>query len=315
MGGQRIDFNKVRQTVAAQPRTFTYTDIARECGISTASANKIVHDMLSEGAIIVDHKVGKTKQYAVSGTGGKDGIIKPNVCMLSPAKRFEYVGTVVDMIAMGISPSVLITGLSGIGKTYIVKKRLEANGLREDEDYIMVKGHASPMGLYRLLYEHQRQRLVFDDCDSIFKDADSINLLKAALDSYDVRTVSWHSSRMPDDLESSFEFSGQIIFVSNMTADRIDEPVKSRTMTIDLQMSRKEICEYIGTILPDIRISTDDGSYVMDTPTKGIVLDELQKMADGFEQFNIRTFIKACRIFIAAEKNGNDWKEMLSIIV
>jgi len=164
------------------------------------------------------------------------------------------------------------------------------------------------LGLYRLLFEHSRQRLVFDDCDNIFKDSDSINLLKAALDSYDVRTVSWHSSRLPDDLESSFQFEGQIIFVSNLIAERIDEPVKSRTMTIDLQMSRKEICEYIGTILNAIDVD-------MDLATKEIVLEELTDVADSFEQFNIRTFIKACRIYKVAQKKKKDWKEMLSVII
>jgi hypothetical protein len=200
MGGPRIDVSKVNQVINAQTRVFAVEDIAREAQISIASVYGIINNMIATGAIVKDHKVGKRQMYAVSSNGSGDGAIKPNIALLPPAERFEYVGTLVDMVAQGISPSVMVTGLSGIGKTYLVKSRLEANGLTENQDFMMVTGHASPLGLYRLMYEHQSQRLVFDDCDSIFREADSINLLKAALDSYNVRKVSWHSSRMPDDL-------------------------------------------------------------------------------------------------------------------
>jgi len=264
--------------------------------------------MLATGAIVVDHKIGKKKMYAVSGKGSDDGIIKPNIIHLTPAQRFDYVGTLVDMVATGISPSVMVTGLSGIGKTFLVKTRLEANGLQENMDFLMVTGHATPLGLYRLLSEHRNQRLVFDDCDSIFHEADSVNLLKAALDSYNVRKVCWHSSRLPDDLEPSFEFEGQIIFVSNLTADRIDEAVKSRTFVIDLQMSRKEICEYLWTLIDDIEPA-------MPHDEKAEILTELELRNASFEQFNIRTFIKACRVYRGAKASDKNWKEMLTVLI
>jgi len=308
MGGSRIDFNSIRKVISSQPRTFTMEDISREGDISTASAHKILKDCLADGSVMVDHKIGRRFVYAVSGKGSNDGTVKPNISMLSPAERFEYVGTLVDMVATGISPSVLVTGLSGIGKTHIVKSRLAANGLEPDSDYIKVTGHSSPLGLYRLLFEHQRQTLVFDDCDSVFKDETSVNLLKSALDSYDVRRVSWQSSRLPDDLEPSFDFSGQIIFISNMGAEKIDEAVKSRTFVIDLQMSRKEICEYLWTIINDIEPA-------LDIADKELVLNELVNRCNSFEQFNIRTFIKACRVYTVAQKTGKNWKDMLSVLI
>lgn len=308
MGGKRIDKNKIRKIVSSQPRTFSVEDISRESKVSTASAYSLINEMVAEGCVVLDHKVGKRKIYAVSAQGSSDGIVKPNIALLSPVERFEHVGTIVDMVAHGISPSALITGVSGIGKTYLVRERLLSHGMKEDSDYIMIKGHSTPLGLYQVLHDHRDQTLCFDDCDSIFNNEIAINILKSALDSYDVRKVSWQSSRMPDDYDSSFTFNGQILFISNYTADRIDEAVKSRTFVVDLQMSRKEICEYLWTLLKVIEpsVSLED---------KEVVMKELEARRDVFEQFNIRTFIKACRIYRTAQKNGKDWKKMLTVMV
>lgn len=308
MGGARIDFNHVKKVVSAQPRTFTVEDIARESDISTVSAYKILKDLIAEGTIVQDHKIGRRIVYAVSSNGSKDGYVKPNISQLPPAKRFEYVSSLVDMVAQGISPSILVTGLSGIGKTFLVRQRLHENGLKENEHYVQVMGHSSPMGLYKVLYEHSNQIIVFDDCDSVFKDDVSINILKSALDSYDKRRVSWQSTRMPDDMEPEFDFEGQIIFVSNLTSDRVDEAVKSRTFVIDLQMSRKEICQYLWTLIDNLEKD-------MSLEDKQNVLTVLEERCDSFEQFNIRTFIKACRVYKVAQNGNKDWKEMLSVLL
>lgn len=46
------------------------------------------------------------------------------------------------------------------------------------------------MGLYMALFINRDKLIVFDDCDSVFGNIDSVNILKAALDSYDTRMVS-----------------------------------------------------------------------------------------------------------------------------
>jgi len=264
--------------------------------------------MLNEGSVVVDHKIGKKKVYAISGLGSKDGVVKPNIALLTPLERFEHVGTIVDMVAHGISPSALITGVSGIGKTYLVRQRLESHGWKEGIDYLTIKGHSTPLGLYQVLHDHSDQVICFDDCDDIFNNDIAINILKSALDSYDVRKVSWQSSRMPEGYESDFIFNGQILFISNYTSDRIDDAIKSRTFVIDLQMSRKEICEYLWTLIHNIEKS-------MPLEDRKEVMTELEVRVDSFEQFNIRTFIKACRIYQTAKKNGKDWKKMLTVMV
>ena len=119
--------------------------------------------------------------------------------------------------------------------TYSVTQHLESFGKHKNEPngYIIFKGTSSPFGLYRALYHHRNQIVVFDDCDAILKDDVASNILKAALDSYDVREITWMSKSTfnPGDMSeeeienkiveeskypSKFEFRGQIIFISNI---------------------------------------------------------------------------------------------------
>ena len=77
-------------------------------------------------------------------------------------------------------------------------------------------------------------------------------------------------------------------------------------MVIDLQMTRKEIVEYMSGIAKVIEPK-------MSLDHKVEVLSYLDKNRDSFKQFNIRTFIKACRIRSSAHK-GVDWKKMLMVL-
>ena len=89
---------------------------------------------------------------------------------------------------------------------------------------MVVKGYATPKALYGTLWEHRDKTIIFDDCDSVLKDAVSLNLLKGALDSYDKRTISWlQKGFIEDNLPNSFEFQGNIIFISNMSSDKLDQ--------------------------------------------------------------------------------------------
>ena len=111
---------------------------------------------------------------------------------------------------------------------------------------------------------------------------------------------------MPEDLEREFDFEGQIIFVSNRDPNSIDEAVKSRTMVMDLQMSRAEIVEYMRSIY----------KYILPEITnkhKEEVIDYLGEIRDKFNQFNLRTLIKVARIRAGVEK-GTDWQKMALVI-
>jgi hypothetical protein len=59
-----------------------------------------------------------------------------------------------------------------------------------ESGYYIAKGTCSAAGLYELLFIHRHKLLIFDDFDSVLKDEDCVNYLKAALDTYAIREVS-----------------------------------------------------------------------------------------------------------------------------
>jgi len=80
-------------------------------------------------------------------------------------------------------------------------------------------------------------------CDSILRDDVAANLLKAALDSYDRRIVTWNAESFggEGDLPKSFEFTGAVIFISNLPMFKIPQAIISRSAPADVSMTRPEI--------------------------------------------------------------------------
>ena len=234
-------------------------------------------------------------------------------------QRFDFVEKLVSMVASGVQPSAVITGEGGLGKTYTVRKTLEKLGIEDltavmaeaedsmGEGYVMIKGFSTAKGLYRSLYENNGSIVVFDDCDSILRDPVALNILKSALDSYDTRWVSWNSEmKDSDDLPRTFEFTGQIIFISNMTQDKIDQAIRSRSMMIDLSMSdqqkidRMEHIAVGGDFLPEFSIE-----HKMDA------LALLREIAGDVKEISLRTLISVTKIRSA----NDDWKDLATYML
>lgn len=178
-------------------------------------------------------------------------------------ERFAIMEDYIDMVSQFQLASTVVTGEGGLGKSYTVMKTLSANGLRDvgsmepgerflaGRGYVVVKGFSTAKGLFRTLYENRNKIVVFDDLDSILKQADAVNLLKAALDSYDTRIVTWNSESSfggDDDLPKSFEFTGGVIFISNLPKHKIPQAIRSRAMCADVSMTRSEVVERMRVI-------------------------------------------------------------------
>lgn len=186
-------------------------------------------------------------------------------------ERFMFLADYVDMVAQREMKSMMVVGEGGLGKSYTVMAQLAKNGLREfsvhSEDfeigssmnegamkksYVVVKGYSTPKGLFRTLYENRNRLVVFDDCDSILRDDVASNLLKAALDSYDKRIVTWNAESFGEsDLPKSFEFTGAVIFISNMPMHKVPQPIISRSAPADVSMTRVEIISRMRQIVTE----------------------------------------------------------------
>lgn len=223
-------------------------------------------------------------------------------------QRFEFLEKFTNMVLDGETVSAIVTGEGGLGKSHTIMGALEKRGWQEGEQYVVVKGYATPKALYGTLWEHRDKTIIFDDCDSVLKDAVSLNLLKGALDSYDKRTISWLQKGFIDDkLPNSFEFQGNIIFISNMSSDKLDQAVKSRSITIDLSMTLKDKIERMNYILPSVM-----PSYPMDM--KQAALDFMAQHADIAKEFNMRTLQKIIKV-VHAYGDNPEWKDAAKYLI
>ena len=231
-------------------------------------------------------------------------------------KRFDFVEKLVKMVATGVQPSAVITGQGGLGKTYTVLKTLKDSGLNDvtclDEfeigmsvarshSFAIVKGYSTPKGLYRTLFENNGSVIVFDDCDSVLKDPVALNLLKGALDSYDRRFISWNADMRDDDLPKSFEFTGRIVFISNMGQEKIDQAIRSRSMMIDLSMTDDQKVERMEAIA-----SSDEFMPEYDTKAKSDAIQFIKKIQSDVKELSLRSLISVTKI---ASTNEN-WEEL-----
>lgn len=183
---------------------------------------------------------------------------------------FKSIELYTIQVARGKSNSLIISGDAGVGKTRTVKDTIESLGMRKDLHYYFATGTATTAGLYEILFKNRHKLIVFDDCDAVFKEPDSLNLLKGALDTYKVREISkltkgntFDSSDMTDsdmevEYESSgkvpnkFEFDGQIIFISNLPEEKFDKALLSRSLHVDVHLNKQELFERMKEIMTKI---------------------------------------------------------------
>ena len=95
--------------------------------------------------------------------------------------------------------------------------------------------------------------LVFDDADGILFEEESLNLLKAALNSGDRRRICWNKeSRIlkETDIPDSFDFEGSIIFLTNIDFERSIAKNSRISAHLAAIMSR---CHYLDLEIGSLR--------------------------------------------------------------
>ena len=232
-------------------------------------------------------------------------------------ERFGFVSDMVTMLANGAQASVVVTGPGGLGKSFTVNQTLTANGFKDvstledfavgaviktNKAFRVIKGYSTPKGLYRTLYENRDGVIVFDDCDSVLKDPVSLNLLKGALDSYSRRIISWRADIKDEDLPTTFEFKGRIVFISNLASAQIDQAIITRSMAVDLSMTRKQKIERMRHLL-------NSGEFMpeFDKVTKNDAMSLIDKLQDKVKELSLRTLIQVTKIRKSA---GSNWSNL-----
>lgn len=229
-------------------------------------------------------------------------------------QRFNFVKRLVSMVGRGKTASALVTGEGGLGKSHTVIKALEDAGLYNisgvdldgqeapNDSFRVVKGYSTAKGLYRILYENRNSIIVFDDCDSILRDDDAVNLLKGALDSYDSRIITWNSMRPDEELPRSFEFRGGVVFISNRPMAKIDQALRTRSMCVDLTMTLDQKLDRMEVIMQE-----DDFLPEVSLNFKRDALNMIRECKEDAREVSLRTLITVARI---RAENDADWKDL-----
>lgn len=237
-------------------------------------------------------------------------------------KRFSVMSIMANGMIQGSIRSLIISGAAGVGKTYELNKKLKQAQDRGEIQYHMLNSKCSAIGLYVKLYEARESNsvLLLDDVD-VFSDMDTLNLLKAALDTGETRTICWNtaSSWLEDqDIPRAFEFEGTCVFITNMDIDReLDKGGKlsphinalvSRSVYLDLKVhTNREIMLRVEDIIMNTRMLQERGlknSQVIE------VLDWMKSNMARLRNVSLRTALHIADFVVTDTHNWSDIAEV-----
>lgn len=237
--------------------------------------------------------------------------------------RFEMLDEMTSAARKGLVKAMIVTGAPGVGKSHGVETVLgKGNTLAQmmDEDevpYEVIKGVMSALHLYMKLYEFSgdNQILVFDDCDTVFYDDASLNILKAALDSKAQRNISWNTESKVLDaagIPNSFEFKGAVIFITNINFANVRsaklrqhlEAIESRCHYMDLTIdTMRERIIRIKQVIQNNMLS----GYELEQDVKNEIVQFVDENQDKLRELSLRTVLKIADLAIAFPHRWQDY--------
>ena len=237
-------------------------------------------------------------------------------------ERFDMLEDMTRATKKGDVRAMIVSGPPGVGKSHGVEKVLGKHDLiatlsERAPRYEVVKGAMSAIGLYCKLYKmaDKDNVIVFDDCDSIFSDELSLNILKAALDSKKKRMIHWNTDSFKlrnEGVPDAFEFKGSAIFITNIKFDN----VKSAKMR-DHLTALESRCHYIDLAIDTdrekllrIKQITNDGmldEYALEEGVVQEILDFVDINKKRLRELSLRTVLKVADL---AKAFPTKWEAM-----
>ena len=227
-------------------------------------------------------------------------------------ERFDMLKDMTKAVKKGDVRAMIVSGPPGVGKSHGVEqvldryKTLEAIGGAKNHE--VIKGAMSPIGLYCKLYKmaDKGKVVVFDDCDGIFQDDLSLNILKAALDSKKKRTIHWNTDSFKlrnEGVPDQFNFEASAIFITNMKFDKVKGKLREHLSALESR------CHYMDlTIDSDkdkmlrIKQVTQDGmldAYKISEEVKNDIVDFVDINKNRLRELSLRTVLKVADLAVS----------------
>ena len=219
--------------------------------------------------------------------------------------RFDMLTDMTKAVKKGDVRAMIVSGPPGVGKSHGVEQVLERYKTLETlggaKKFEVVKGAMSALGLYAKLYSmaDEGNVIVFDDCDSVFSDELSLNILKAALDSKKTRKIHWNTDShklRAEGIPDSFQFKASAIFITNLKFDKVKgklrehlEALESRCHYMDLTIDTdREKMLRIKQVIQDGMLKP----YQLSDAQEEDVIDFVDINKDRLRELSLRTVLK-----------------------
>jgi predicted AAA+ superfamily ATPase len=236
--------------------------------------------------------------------------------------RFNMLNDMTKAVKKGDVRAMIVSGPPGVGKSHGVEEvldrytTLEQLGARKTHE--VIKGAMSPLGLYCALYKNADAGnvVVFDDCDSIFSDELSLNILKAALDSKKNRKIYWNTDShklRAEGIPDSFTFKASAIFITNLKFDKVKgklrehlEALESRCHYMDLTIDTdREKMLRIRQVIQDGMLN----DYKLTDEVKEDIVDFVDANKGRLRELSLRSVLKVADLAVAFPNNWEAYAE------
>lgn len=283
--------------------------------------NAILAEVMGAKGVVAQSKSNQAPEAAVEA-------LEERVDALSYTKQLEAIRSGMRLLMANATNALFLGGRGGVGKTLQVEKMLSEAGMEDGDGFFKVAGSASAVGVYRALYGARNNGvLFFDDSDTALMDLEARNLFKAAADTKKVRKLSWmKAGKMfvdPADLAEGdaegderlprfFEFTGKIIFISNLPLNRLDPDgaLRTRGYVMSVDPTNEEVYEFMDEICNDIVLDVD---YHLSREEREEVIAVLRSRKMDPKTANLRSLVRGLNIRagIAQQGGGEDWEEFV----
>jgi replicative DNA helicase len=236
--------------------------------------------------------------------------------------RFDMLKDMTKAVKKGDVRAMIVSGPPGVGKSHGVEEVLDRyklmTSLGAEKKYEVIKGAMSPIGLYCKLYKMSAPGsvVVFDDCDSIFQDDLSLNILKAALDTKKTRYIHWNTDSFKlrnEGVPDKFKFEASAIFITNMKFDKVKgklrehlEALESRCHYMDLTIdTERDKMLRIRQVVRDGMLN----QYTLEDDVKEEIIDFCDINKKRLRELSLRTVLKVADLAVAFPQRWESYAE------
>ncbi len=275
----------------------------------------------------------------------------------NPETVFEDIEDLLSVVARKKWRTLIVCGMGGIGKTYHITegpRSLPTMLGAEGKAWTYHSGtKAAPFSFYQTLFQERDKVIVFDEADSLLKNPDIIMMLKPILDTSGQNMAEYMSGtrnmvgKSMDEIEaysqeasealangamvgpkekedvvvlpSKFKFTGGMIFISNMRANKIEEAIMSRSIFIDVYLAQKDVVKRIRTIAEakaaGLGLSKDEANEIVDALSSGTTAKgeeiEITYMTPEYARKSKNLTARAFELAAVLKKSGlTRWAEL-----